>query len=166
MQQLTSGAVSDFAARLLSDVEEGVVWVVTDDPIDVAHRVVRRFHMGRYEIPHDLPPVRVVHLESRSELFVLSQPDHIPVVLTSMHPRHMGEIRQEERDDWIVVSIEPETQEPLVVRRPQVVIVDQAWPMWKELAQVVAPSTRIYQTDRVRHAIRPGQTGLVQPPRT
>lgn len=98
-QVLSPGQVPQLATSWL-DRTPGTaksIWIYTDNDrvgIEIVHRIKRAFagDFASYEIPYDTLPGRVVHAVTKNEVYVLSQPNHLNPVMTSMHGFTQAEV--------------------------------------------------------------------------
>lgn len=147
------------------------LWAVLDsrdDGVDMAYRMVQLYAGTEAEvtIPHDTLPIQPgVNPHNGRSVFILSQPNHIPTVQTTMQDalaeRRAKELGEEEKD--YASNIEHpqlnaskleekylidtgKSKEDFAVKSPDVVLLDQQQPMWSELQGLGA---QFMLTDRV-----------------
>lgn len=146
------------------------IWIYTDNEqagIGIVHQIKRAFAgaFESYEIPYDTLPGRLVNGKSGNEVYVLSQPNHLDPIMTSMHTYTMAEVEErtasrdellaafgeEELDgtDFKVVTINPETQRSEYIRKPSLLVIDAERPWWEQLLPFVGRASQVIETERV-----------------
>ena len=147
-------------------------WVVVEDRdtgLDVTYHMVREYLRdfrgvtGDIEIPHDaLPTQPGFNPENGRAVFVLSQPNHIPTVQVTMQgvtaELREGKLSDDEKtyaeqfgvsgvEDKYLIDAQDQTPE---AKQPDLIVVDQEYPMWNELSAFVGAGAHVEATDRVK----------------
>lgn len=157
--------------------EDATAWVVTEtreQGLDVTYRLVQRYAGTNkpVEIPHDsLPTQPAYNPKNGRSVFVLSQPNHIPTVQTTMQGT-LADLRDQrteplsdiERDyadvkgqefgfgsdafaDKLILDAQEQEMKP---KKPDVLIIDQEYPMWKVLRPyAIDPNIAVWFSERV-----------------
>lgn len=168
--------IGDYVQRVFlssSTVDSHTCWVLVDtreDGLDLALHMTKQFlkTFGSKDaeptVPHDSLPIHVgFNQENGRAAFIMSQPNHIPTVQTTMG-QALAQVRKrlvspEERTyaklrgadvgkDKLLVDA---TGTPFVKPEgPDLLIVDQEYPMWSELTRVIKDDTEILLSDNVK----------------
>ena len=168
----TTKNIAEYAHRWLRQGNDPqTLWAVVEDReagVDMAYRMVQ-LYAGTEEpvdIPHDTLPIQPgMNPENGRAVFVLSQPNHIPTVQTTMQDalaeRRAADLGQAERDYASNIDhphldaskLEKKyllntgaSKEDFSVKAPDVIIIDQKRPMWSELQGL---GSEFMLTDRV-----------------
>lgn len=153
----TTKNIAEYAHRWLQQGQDPqTLWAVVEGReagVDMAYRMVQ-LYVGTeesVEIPHDTLPIQPgFNPQNGRAVFVLSQPNHIPTVQTTMQDAlaemRAKELSDEERDyasgidqidhtaleeKYLIDTGKP--KEDFSVQAPDQIIVDQERPMWSEL---------------------------------
>lgn len=180
-----------------SETKNQTCWVVVDHDekdvgMDVTYHMVREYYKDQYqsdppeglEIHHDsLPTLPGVNPANGRVAFVLSQPNHIPTVQTTMQGgvsdmRKQG-LTDAHRNYAKAEGMSPEAADRLEEKylinaqdkeptgqRPHLILLDQKYPMWGELKPFVQMGADLYMTDRVEKTKipdNPAQSGRYEP---
>lgn len=160
------------------DEEDQTAWVVTDtreQGLDVTYRLVQLFAGEQHvDIPHDSLPTQPAYNEKNGRsVFVLSQPNHVPTVQTTMQgvladlrDQRTEQLSDVERDfadvrgqkfgfggdafaDKLILDAQEKEMRP---KTPDILIIDQEYPMWKILRPyAVDEDTIVYFSERVKN---------------
>lgn len=158
--------------KTFGDEGDETCWIVVDDEetgMDVTYHLVRQYVRdatgtsgAELEIPYDtLPTQPAFNPKNGRAVFVLSQPNHIPTVQVSMQGTvadlREGKLDQTEKNfaEQMGVSgleekymIDAQDQEP-AAKTPDLILLDQRYPMWNELDGFVSAGADVQMTDRV-----------------
>jgi hypothetical protein len=139
------------------------VWAETEaDGLDLTLGVFRRFRSSQsLSIPYDSLPARIVHPVTGNEVYVVSQPDHLDPVVTSMHPDSQGDLaintpegkatEDDEVDPDAVsgVTVNAQQNGRVTGQPPAGIVLDCEAPRWTFLTDFLNGQTTVLETEAV-----------------